>query len=131
MRLGAARPVVGQRVGVEAAGRREARRRDGLGRLLELHQALLRVLVPVVVDAVGTGRREGPEVVEGDAVHRIDVAQTRLAGARVLRLAVALEREVPVRVLRVDVVDADAALDAANGEALAVRKGRDAARLVS
>eukprot|EP00962_Isochrysis_galbana_P051866 scaffold23285_cov113-Isochrysis_galbana.AAC.2 len=120
--LGAARPVVADRIGkhgavvVELAHRY---RQIALGKGL---QSLARVLVPKVVGAVGAGRGKGAECgVEGDMVDRVYVEVV---------LAVAFEHEVlVVGGLAEDVVHRDPAFDGSDAETALVGEGGDAAGL--
>ena len=101
----------------------------GLKAMSLCHESLLGVLIPEVVDAVCAGRGEGGELfVESDGVDGVDVDD---GGLSTFRVAVAFEGKVAADIFRIDVVDGDAAFDGADGEALAVRKGRDASRLMS
>ncbi len=128
------RPVVAGGVGEDLAPGGEGRPGDRLLHLLRGLQLGAGVLVPEGVAAVGAdGGQRAVLRVEGDVVHHEDVLEVVVGAIG----AVALEGEVVLRIGRTEVLNGDAALDAADGEAgrrvvrlLAVGEDGDAAVLV-
>lgn len=128
------RPVVAGGVGEDLAPGGEGGPGDRLLHLLRGLQLGAGVLVPEGVAAVGAdGGQRAVLRVEGDVVHHEDVLKVVVRAVR----PVALEGEVVLRIGRTEVLNGDAALDAADGEAgrwviglLTVGEDGDAAVLV-
>lgn len=107
-------PIIADRIGENAARAIERGRADGAPDLGVPLQPILGILIPEMERAVAPRGREGPlHRVEVDRVDRVDVADVAL---RRRRLAVALEAEVRILVLLLNVLDRAPALDGPHRE---------------
>ena len=108
-------PIIADRIGENATRAIERGRADGAAHLRVPLQAILGILVPEMEGAVAARGRKGPlHGMEVDRVDGVDIADVALRGRR---LPMALEAEIRILVLLLDVLDGAPALDGADGEA--------------